>query len=394
MSTSADTLTTVIHSVRLADTVAGRVVDDAWVRFDGDRVAAVGTGELWREGLTDAATVVDGQDRAGSGAILSPGFIDLHGHGGGGFAFDDGPDAIRGGRAMHRSHGTTRAVVSLITAPLPTLERRTAMVADLTETDPDILGSHLEGPFLDPGHKGAHDPSLLREPAADAVARLLAAGRGTVRQITLAPELPGGIEAVRAVVAAGGAAAVGHTDADFVQAAAAFDAGATILTHAFNAMPPLHHREPGPIAAAAADPRVTLEVIADGVHLHPEIVREAFAIAPGRVALVTDAMAAAGAADGRYELGPLEVEVVGGVARLAVGGSIAGSTLTQDGALRVAVAAGVPLEEAVGALTIVPARALRRESDLGHLSQGALADAVLLTAEFDVRGVWTAGAAL
>ena len=320
------------------------------------------------------------------GAILTPGFIDIHGHGGAGESYDDGPDAIRAARELHRAHGTTRAVVSLVTAPLESMERRAAMVADLVQTDGDILGSHLEGPFLDPQHKGAHDETLLREPDPDAVERLLAAGRGTVRQVTLAPELPGALDAIRRVVESGAAAAVGHTGADLETARAAFDAGATILTHAFNAMPGLAHRDPGPVAAAASDPRVILEVIADGVHLHPEIVRIAFAAAPGRVALVTDAMAAAGHADGRYELGALGVDVVDGVARLAVGGAIAGSTLTQDAALRCAVEAGVPLIEAVGALTTVPARAIGRGDDLGWLSEGFAADAVLLSSALEVRG--------
>jgi N-acetylglucosamine-6-phosphate deacetylase len=293
---------------------------------------------------------------------------------------------------MHRAHGTTRAVISLVTAPLETLERRAAMVADLATTDADILGSHLEGPFLDSARKGAHDESLLRAPEPAMVDRLLEAGRGTVRQMTLAPELPGGLHAVRAVVAAGGAAAVGHTSATLAETRAAFDAGATILTHAFNAMPGLGHRDPGPVGAAASDPRVTLEVIADGVHLAPEIVRIAFAIAPGRVALVTDAMAATRAGDGRYDLGSLEVEVEGGVARIAGGGAIAGSTLTQDAALRNAVAAGVPIEEAVAALTRVPARAIGRADDLGGLVPGMRADAVLLSAGLEVRGVWVDGA--
>ncbi|MFH8250584.1 N-acetylglucosamine-6-phosphate deacetylase [Microbacterium sp. B2969] len=381
-------MTTLVHSVRLVDD--GRIVDDAWVLFDDGRVSALGAGAE----RPDAATVVDGHAAAGAGALLTPGFIDLHGHGGGGFAYDDGPEAVRGARALHRAHGTTRAVVSLVTAPLETLERRAAMVADLTESDADILGSHLEGPFLDPGHKGAHDPSLLRAPDPAAVERLLAAGRGTVRQVTIAPELEGGLPAVRAIVASGGAAAVGHTDADADMARAAFDAGATILTHAFNAMPGLHHRNPGPVGAAASDPRVTLEVIADGVHLAPEIVRLAFAAAPGRIALVTDAMAAAGAADGDYDLGSLSVEVRGGIARLAGGGAIAGSTLTQDAALRVAVSAGVPLPEAVAALTRVPARALGRADDLGGLAPGMIADAVLLSSDLDVRGVWVDGAAV
>ena len=379
-------MTTLIHSVRLVDDAAEAA--DAWVLLAGGRVAARGTGE----DRPDAATIVDGRAMAGDGAVLTPGFIDIHGHGGGGSSYDDGPDAVRSARALHRAHGTTRAVISLVTAPLATLERRAAMVADLMTTDAGILGSHLEGPFLDPGHKGAHDPSLLRPPQAAAVTRLMDAGRGTIRQVTLAPELPGGLEAVRLVVAAGAAAAVGHTAADLARTREAFDAGATILTHAFNAMPGLHHRAPGPVGAAASDPRVTLEVIADGVHLAPEVVRIAFAAAPGRVALITDAMAAAGASDGHYDLGSVAVDVVGGVARLAGGGSIAGSTLTQDAALRLTVSAGVPLAEAVGALTLVPARAIGRDRDLGSLTPGKRGDAVLLSADLHVRAVWVDGA--
>lgn len=384
-------MSTIVHSVRLVD--AGRKIDDAWVRWEKGRICATGIGESWRGFAEPYDAIVDGALEAGAGATLTAGFIDLHGHGGAGESYDDGPAAIRAARALHRSHGTTRAVISLVTAPLEVMERRAAMVADLTETDADILGSHLEGPFLDPGHHGAHDQTLLRAPEHTSVQRLLEAGRGTVRQLTLAPEVSGALATIRLVVAAGAAAAVGHTGADFAQTRAAFDAGATILTHAFNAMPGLHHRDPGPVAAAAADPRVTLEIIADGVHLHPEVVRIAFAAAPGRIALVTDAMAAAGHADGRYELGSLGVTVVDGVARLAVGGAIAGSTLTQDAALRRAVAAGVPLAEAVRALTSTPARAIGRGEDLGSLAVGTVADAVLLTGELDVRSVWTAGVA-
>ena len=380
-------MSTVVHSARL---VGVDIVDDGWALFDGDRVAAVGTGGGWRDAA--AETVVDATAVAGPGALLVPGFIDIHGHGGGGASYDDGPDAIRAARALHRAHGTTRAVISLVTAPLETLERRAAMVADLMATDADILGSHLEGPFLDPAHKGAHDESLLRTPLPADIARLLDAGRGTVRQVTLAPELPGALDAVRLVVDAGAAAAVGHTGAGFAVCKEAFDAGATILTHAFNAMPGLHHRDPGPVGAAASDPRVTLEVIADGVHLHPEVVRIAFRAAPGRVALVTDAMAAAGASDGRYDLGSLEVDVVDSVARLVRGGTIAGSTLTQDAALRQAVAAGVALADAVTALTSTPARAIGRTGDLGALAPGFFADAVLLSAGLDVCAVWTSGA--
>lgn len=296
--------TLVIHSARIVS--GGSSVDDGWVRFENGAVVARGTGSGW----APAETVVDAREAAGPGAILTPGFVDIHGHGGATAAFDDGVEAIRTARAMHRSHGTTRAVVSLITAALDQLAERIGMVADLMETDRDLLGSHLEGPFLDPGHKGAHDPELLRLPEAADVQRLLDAGRGTVRQVTLAPELPGGMEAIRLVVAAGAAAAVGHTDADDDTLREAFDAGATILTHAFNAMRPVHHRNPGPVLTAAHDERVTLEAIADNIHLHPHVIKLVFDEAPGRVALVTDAMAAAGAADGDYMLGSLRVTVL------------------------------------------------------------------------------------
>lgn len=372
----------VIHSARLVS--EGRITEDAWVRSEGGLVTAVGTGAGWEE----ADAVIDAAAEAGSGAVLTPGFVDVHGHGGGGASFDDGAEAIRTARALHRAHGTTRAVVSLVTAPLEDLERRVAEIAALTRTDADILGSHLEGPFLDPAHHGAHEPSLLRDPDTEAVARLLAAGEGTIRQVTIAPELPGGLEAIAQIVAAGAAAAIGHTSADGELAAAAFDAGATILTHAFNAMPPIHHRAPGPVLAAAADHRVILEGIADGVHLHEQVVRLLFDSAPGRVALVTDAMAAAGASDGDYDLGAVAVTVTDGVARTRATGSIAGSTLTQDQALRVSVAAGVPLAAAVLALTATPARAIGCEERFGRLAPGFADDAVLLDADLAVTRVW------
>jgi N-acetylglucosamine-6-phosphate deacetylase len=380
---SSATGSLVIHSARIVD--RGEVVENGWIRVENGVVTARGTGAEW----TPADEVVDAAAVAGTGAVLTPGFIDIHGHGGAGAAFDDGVAAIRTGRDLHRAHGTTRAVISLVTASLDSLARSLAIIADLTETDADILGSHLEGPFLDPGHHGAHEPSLLRHPTADDVAGLLDAGRGTVRQITIAPELPGGLDAIRQIVAAGSAAAVGHTDADATMAVAAFEAGASILTHAFNAMPGIHHRAPGPVLAAAADHRVVLEAIADNVHLDPHVIKLVFDSAPGRVALITDAMAAAGSADGHYDLGAVSVTVENGVARADDTGSIAGSTLTQDVALQRAVQAGVMLPEAVRALTETPARAIARDAALGGLRVGMLGDAVLLDAELRVTRVWT-----
>ncbi|WDG18863.1 N-acetylglucosamine-6-phosphate deacetylase [Microbacterium sp. Clip185] len=377
----------IVHSARIVD--GGRETPDGWVRWEAGRITHRGTGEGWRERSGDEV-LVDARAAAGPDAVLTPGFIDLHGHGGGGHSYEDGPDAVRAARTLHLAHGTTRAVLSLATATLSDLADRLETIAKLTRTDPDILGSHLEGPFLAPSHRGAHAGDLLRAPDPESLEMLLAAGDGTVRQVTLAPELPGGLDAVRRIVDAGVVAAVGHTAADAALATAAFDAGASVLTHAFNAMPGLHHRSPGPVGAALADDRVVLEIIADGVHLHPDIVRIAASAAAGRVALVTDAMAAAGAADGSYRLGALDVEVAGGVAHVVGTDTIAGSTLTQDAALRVTVGAGVPLAVAVRALTETPARVLGRE-DLGTLEPGRLADAVLLTADLRVARVWLAG---
>jgi len=373
----------VIHSARLVD--EEQDTSDAWVAFREGAVAGLGTGDDWRE--LDPSAADDAAD-----AWLVPGFIDIHGHGGGTASYDDGAEAIATARAVHRAHGTTRAVLSLVTAPVDDLAARAATIARLAADDRTILGSHLEGPFLDAGHKGAHTAALLRAPDEASVDRLLEAGAGTIRQITMAPELPGAIEAVRRFTTAGVAVAVGHTDADEPTAQTAFDAGATILTHAFNAMRGIHHRAPGPVAAALIDDRVTIEVIADGVHVHPDVIRMLTAGAPGRVALITDAMAAAGAADGAYTLGGLEVSVVDGVARLVDGGAIAGSTLTQDAAIRLMVhEVGMPLPAAVAAATIVPARAVGVADRFGSLTPGHAADAVLLDEQLTVRRVWVDG---
>lgn len=375
--------TTVIHSARLV--TDGAETENAWVRFENGLVVEVGTGSGW----SDADTILDATTIAGPDAVLTPGFVDIHGHGGAGASYDDGAEAIRAARAMHRAHGTTRAVISLVTASIDDLVGQIGAIADLMQTDADVLGSHLEGPFLDVAHHGAHEPSLLRAPLAEDVQRLLDAGRGTVRQVTLAPELPGGIEAIRRIVAAGAAAAVGHTSADAAQAGAAFDAGATILTHAFNAMPGIHHRAPGPVLTAAADHRVVLEAIADNVHLDPKVIKLLFDSAPGRVALVTDAMAAAGSADGSYDLGAVRVTVTNAIARTDATGSIAGSTLTQDIALQRAVQAGVHLVDAVRALTQTPAAAIGLGARLGQLAPGFVGDAVVLDAALQVRHVRT-----
>jgi N-acetylglucosamine-6-phosphate deacetylase len=391
---------TIIHSARLVD--AGVETPDAWIALADGRVAARGTGADWTSlaGVhtgagagTDTGTDTDTGTEVvdARGALLVPGFIDLHVHGGGGVAVEDGADAIARVVAAHRRHGTTRTALSLVSASLDDLVERLAVIARVARTDPTVLGAHLEGPFLSPDNRGAHDPAALVSPSPGAVARLIDAADGRLLQITIAPELPDAIEAIRALRAAGAVVAVGHTVGDVDDARRGFAAGATLLTHAFNAMPGIHHRAPGPIPAAIEDERVVLELIADGVHVDPSVLALAFGAAPGRIALVTDAMAAADAADGDYDLGGLAVSVTGGVARLTGSDVIAGSTLTQDVALRTVVGAGVPLAEAVRALTETPARVIGRSADLGALRVGHVADAVLLDEDLRVQEVWVAG---
>ncbi len=300
-----------------------------------------------------------GDTEQGEPSPTGQGFVDLHCHGGGGFAFDDADAAgIEAAIAVHRTGGTAGVVLSLVSAPVPALERRLGELRAILPTLPGALGVHLEGPFLSPARRGAHDPGALTLPTRPDIDALLAAGDGILRQITIAPELPGAAEAVDAFVAAGITVAVGHTAADHDTAAAAFDRGASLVTHAFNAMPGLGHRHPGPVGAALEREHVVLEAIADGVHVHPVVLRALFAAASGRVALVTDAMAATGLGDGDFVLGGLDVEVQDGRPLLRGTDTLAGSTLTMARAVEVAVAAGIPRGDAVDAATLVPRRVL------------------------------------
>ena len=268
-------------------------------------------------------------------------------------------------------------------------------LADRVEAG-DLLGIHLEGPWLAARRGGAHEPTALRDPDPEEVQALLEAGRGAVRMVTLAPELPGALEAIRRIVDAGAVAAIGHTDATYEQARAAIDAGATVATHLFNAMRPVHHREPGPVVAALEDPRVTVELIIDGVHLHPALHRLVTAdVGVDRVALVTDAMAAAGMEDGAYRLGSLAVDVTDGVAKVAGTDTIAGSTATMARMALQAVTHSVgDRDEAL--LTVVRQMSLNPLRALGlpapGLAPGAPADLVVLADDLAVRGVMRGGA--
>ncbi|WP_202448913.1 N-acetylglucosamine-6-phosphate deacetylase [Streptomyces sp. SID2999] len=348
------------------------------VAVDGRRIA---------ERAPEGAEVLDVR-----GHWVVPGFVDLHNHGGGGAAFSGGAEAALTAVRTHRAHGTTTLVASTVTDDLDVLARQAGILAELAEQG-DIAGVHFEGPFISPCRKGAHSEALLRHPDPAEVRKLVDAARGHAKMVTLATELPGGLDSVRLLAEQGVIAAVGHTDASYEQTVAAIDAGATVATHLFNAMPPIGHRDPGPITALLEDGRVTVELINDGTHLHPAALQLAFHHAGAeRVAFITDAMDAAGSADGRYLLGPLEVEVRGGVARLVEGGSIAGSTLTLDRAFRRAVTVDrLPVTDVVRALSANPARLLGMADRIGSLEPGKDADLVLLDADFALKGVMRRG---
>ncbi|MFD5783241.1 N-acetylglucosamine-6-phosphate deacetylase [Streptomyces sp. NPDC126933] len=324
-----------------------------------------------------------------SGHWLVPGFVDMHNHGGGGASFTSGSvDEVLKGIRTHREHGTTTLVASGVTGEMDFLAQRAGILSELVEQG-ELAGIHFEGPFISPCRKGAHSESLLRDPDPAEVRKLLDAARGTAKMVTLATELPGGIESVRLLAEHGVIAAIGHTAATYEQTVEAIDAGATVATHLFNAMPPLGHRAPGPIAALLEDERVTVELINDGTHLHPAALELAFHRAgAGRVAFITDAMDAAGFGDGKYQLGPLAVEVKDGVARLVEGGSIAGSTLTLDTAFkRAATVDGLPVEDIVQAISANPAKLLGVYDKVGSLEPDKDADLVVLAADFSVAGV-------
>jgi N-acetylglucosamine-6-phosphate deacetylase len=375
---------------------AARVVADAavhapgWISVEHGLITGVGAGRP------------DGPDHDYGDATLVPGFVDIHVHGGGGGSFTSGdPASVLQAVAAHRRHGTTTTMASLVTAGADELLDSVSMLADLYR-DGVVAGIHLEGPWISPHRCGAHDPRELRDPDPAEIDRLLTVADGAIAMVTIAPELTGGQAAIRRLADAGVLAAVGHTDCSFAVAQQAVDAGARVATHLFNAMRPIHHRDPGPIIALLGDPRVTVELIADGTHLDPALYRYVTRTAgPDRVALVTDAMAAADLGDGRYRLGQMAVDVVDGVARIAGTPTIAGSTTTMDQLFRRAVYAWAlegrdadeALMRAARQTATIPARVLRRP-DVGSLETGRRADFVVLDADLRVADVVVGGAAV
>ena len=354
--------------------VGAALVDGVRVRGDVEvvdgRIAAVGLG-------------------GGGRGIAVPGFVDLHVHGFAGvdFAAADAAAYRRAGEALAAT-GVTAFRPTFVTAPAEELVASLREVPRMT-AGARVLGCHLEGPFISPRRLGMHSAEARRDPDPTLLERLLAAG--PVAHVTLAPELDGALELIDVLVARGVVVSCGHTDATAEEAHAAFDRGARVVTHLFNAMRPFAHRDPGIAAAALARDDVVVELILDGYHLADDAVRLARRAARGRVALVTDAIAAAGIGDGEWRLGAVEVVVRGGVVRRADTGVLAGSVVTMHEAIRNLIALGATFEEAVDAATRVPARAARRP-DLGTLAPGAAADVAVLDDNLELVRVLVGGA--
>jgi N-acetylglucosamine-6-phosphate deacetylase len=360
----------------------GRLLTPGQVRVEGGRIVDVAEG--------DAGAEV----RLASG-VLAPGLVDLQVNGCFGVDFADaGPDQWRDLARRLTGTGVTAFAPTIITAPVEELAAGLGRARDAKAgqdgTGARILGVHVEGPFLSERRKGAHNPALLRDPDPEAVEALLGAAPGTLLVITLAPERPGALAAVGRLAAAGVLVSVGHTDATAAEVAAAADAGARMVTHLFNAQRPLHHREPGVPGHALVDERLTCGLIVDLHHVHAEVCRLAFAAAPGRVVLVTDAAAAAGMPPGRYQLGGEPVILEPGQPPVREDGTIAGSGLRLDEAVANAVGLGVDLVSAVAAATTVPADLIGR-SDLGRIEPGAAADLVWLSDDLRARATWVGG---
>ncbi len=381
---------------------AGTVPDGALV-IDGPDIVYAGPRESVPVGYADAAP----PEPWPSGATLLPGLVDIHCHGGGGGEFGPDPAGARTAIAHHRTHGSTTLIASTVSAPPPVLRQSVATLATLAADD-ELAGIHLEGPFLSAARCGAQDPNALRDLDEHLLGVWVATAEqagapGAVRQMTWAPERCRGAEGAVALGRWGIIPALGHTATTARQAEQALRAslgqghgtGIPLVTHLFNGMPPLHHREPGPVAAALAAAgrgEAYLELIGDGAHLAAETVRMVFdLVGPGQICLITDAMSAAGLPDGHYTLGTLSVDVTAGQARLTAGGSLAGGTATLLDVVRWSVqVAGVPLADAVRAATLTPAAALGL-ARVGDLTAGYRADVLVLDDDLGLVSVMRRG---
>ena len=347
-------------------------------------IAAVGTGPPARR-----------PDVRLDAGVLVPGFVDLQVNGYFGAEFEAvRPSEWRMVAARLPETGTTAFMPTFITAPVPQFASALRQAAPLASDQPGarVLGVHLEGPFISPLRAGAHRKEWMTDPAPGAISELLDAGRGILKIVTLAPELPGALDAITRLTEAGVLVSVGHTDALASQVAAAAGAGARMVTHLFNAQRPLHHREPGVPGQALSDARLTSGLIADFQHVAPEVCALAFAAARGRIFLVTDAAACAGMPPGTYRLGgePIELPAGDGTPPVRASGTLAGSALRMDVAVANMVRAGAGLPRAVAAATRIPADLIGRP-ELGRIAPGALADLTWLGEDLRTRATWVAG---
>ncbi len=361
------------------------VINEGTVLVSEGRIQAIGGAEL--------EVPPTAERRDAGGLILAPGFLDLQVNGGFGLDFTADPATIWDVAAGLPRYGVTGFLPTIITAP----PEKAHAAQDVLRAGPPPgwtgarpLGLHLEGPFLNPGKKGAHNPAHLRLPSAAAIGDWSAAAG--VRLVTLAPELPWALDAIAALSGRGVVVSAGHSLATYDEAAAGFAAGARYATHLFNAMPTLHHREPGLAAAALADGRVVVGLIADGLHVHPALVDLVWRVlGPARLNLVTDAMAAMGMEPGEYLLGDYRVRVDDNSARLP-DGTLAGCTLSLDAILRAFMAfTGAALPDALATVTTTPARLLGLDDRLGRIAPGLAADLVLMTPELAIVETLVAG---
>jgi N-acetylglucosamine-6-phosphate deacetylase len=318
------------------------------------------------------------------GLYVAPGFIDLQVNGGVGHNFEDAsPAEVRGIADFYVSHGATGLLATTVTAPIPAIRDTIGRVKRAAH--PAILGVHIEGPFISPKRKGAHNPEYILPPSRERFDGLVAGYTGFIKVVTLAPELPGAEELIERVLEIGAIPSLGHSDATYEQALAALKKGVRLFTHTFNAMREFHHRAPGAVGAALTS-EAMVELIADGIHVHPGAMKLLY-LAKGvdRICLVTDAISAAGLADGEYRLGGLQVFVEGGIARLA-DGTLAGSTLTMDRAVKNFMEfTGCSLPEAVRCATLNPARLLGIDDRKGSLEVGKDADIVIFDEDLTVH---------
>jgi len=338
--------------------VDARLVGETWIEVSENLIRSVNSG------VNPTADQI-------IGGTLIPGFIDIHCHGGAGSYFSNASrvqDVIK----VHREHGTTGIIASLVTESIEDLKVQIAALVPFYKSG-QILGIHLEGPYLSHARCGAHEPSLLINPDVAEIKELLEIGAGAIAMITIAPELPGAIEANKYLSAAGVKVAIGHTNGDFKDAAAGANAGATIVTHFMNAMS--KEKTEGSISSfVLVDERLSVELILDGHHVPFTTASEIIRAIGNRVMLVTDAMAAAGGSDGSYTIGKLEVKVEDSVARLTNNNALAGSTLTMDQAFHNAIKnCGVSIPQAVLMSSTNPALALGL-SDRGSIAVGKRAD--------------------